>query len=49
MYPQYHKVKSASKQISYGSPLQQKVISTLETIANVVGGTLGPGGKPVLI
>lgn len=49
MHPQYQKVKSASKHISYGQNLSEKVLSTLQVIAKVVGGTLGPGGRPVLI
>lgn len=46
----YHKVKSVSKIVSTGSTgLSDKVLRTMRTIAEVVGATLGPGGRPVLI
>jgi chaperonin GroEL len=47
---QYQKAKSAHKNvIPNGSYLRKKVLDTSSIIASVVGGTLGPGGHPVLI
>ncbi len=47
---EYIKTKSASKKIiPRGSELEQKVLTTMATISKIVGGTLGPGGHPVLI
>jgi len=47
---QYNKVKSAVKQvIPRGDVLQSKILDTMAVVSNVVGGTLGPGGHPVLI
>lgn len=46
----YHKVKSVPKVVATKSTgLSQKVLKTMDTIAEVVGATLGPGGRPVLI
>ena len=46
----YHKVKSVPKVVSTESTgLKAKVLSTMQTVAEVVGATLGPGGRPVLI
>jgi chaperonin GroEL len=47
---EYAKVKSVAKHIDVKGPkLRQIVQSTMKTISDVVGGTLGPGGQPVLI
>jgi chaperonin GroEL len=47
---QYQKVQSAAKRVASRSRgLEDQVQDTLGTIAEVVGGTLGPGGRPVLI
>jgi chaperonin GroEL len=47
---QYVKAKSASKIIlGRGPALKSKILDTMATISNIVGGTLGPGGHPVLI
>lgn len=47
---EYAKVKSVSKHIDVKGPkLRSLVQSTMKTISDVVGGTLGPGGQPVLI
>ena len=46
----YQKIKSVAKAVTTkGSVLDDKVKSTMRTIAQIVGGTLGPGGRPVLI
>lgn len=46
----YQKIKSVAKSVTPKSPeLDDKVKSTMRTIARMVGGTLGPGGRPVLI
>jgi chaperonin GroEL len=46
----YHKVKAVPKLVSTNrSGLGKKVLSTMETISEIVGSTLGPGGRPVLI
>jgi chaperonin GroEL len=46
----YAKVKSVAKQVEVAGPgLDEIVLATMKKIADVVGGTLGPGGKPVLI
>lgn len=46
----YRKVKSAAKIIKTKGPeLEKIVLDTMKTIADIVGGTLGPGGQPVLI
>ncbi len=47
---EYKKVKSASKYVVPRGPhLRKLVLQTIDTIGKVVGGTLGPGGLPVLI
>lgn len=47
---QYIKSKSASKLVvTRGETLKKRVLHTVKTIADIVGGTLGPGGHPVLI
>ncbi len=46
----YQKVKSVGKQVlPRGKQLEKLVLETMETISIMVGGTLGPGGQPVLI
>lgn len=46
----YAKVKSVAKQVEVSGPrLDEIILATMKKIADVVGGTLGPGGKPVLI
>jgi chaperonin GroEL len=50
MSTSYAKVKSVSKAVEVkGGSLSNKVLSTMKTIADIVGSTLGPGGQPVLI
>lgn len=47
---QYAKAKSVSKSvIGRGPQLKDLILNTLETCANVVGSTLGPGGMSVII
>lgn len=47
---QHQKVKSVAKQIqTRGKSLDQTVLQTMETISKIVGSTLGPGGRQVLI
>lgn len=47
---QYAKNKSASKEIySKGQKLDQLILETMDTCAEVVGSTLGPGGMSVVI
>lgn len=47
---EYQKAKSAVKNVlPRGPELKKTILRTAEIIANVVGGTLGPGGHPVLI
>ena len=47
---EYLKAKSASKVVlPRGPALEKKILETMKTISNIVGGTLGPGGHPVLI
>ena len=44
------KIKSAAKDIFVvGDSLEKIVLETMETISGIVGATLGPGGRPVLI
>lgn len=47
----YQKVKSVGKLVlTRDDPgLRENVLSTMSTIRSIVGGTLGPGGQPVLI
>ena len=47
---EYHKIKSVAKVVEVkGQGLTDKVLNTMGTVADIVGGTLGPGGSPVLI
>lgn len=47
---QYQKLKSVGKLcLPEGEKLTNAKLGTLELIKNIVGGTLGPGGKPVII
>ena len=47
---EYQKVKSVSKQIqTRGASLEKTILNTMKIIADIVGGTLGPGGQQVLI
>jgi chaperonin GroEL len=47
---QYQKVKSVAKHVEVkGSALTKRILSTMKTISDLVGATLGPGGSPVLI
>ena len=47
---QYQKVKSVAKIVQTKGPSLEKTIAdTMRTISDIVGGTLGPGGQPVLI
>src|ERR1700686_4651344 len=48
----YRKVKSVGKKVltrQEGERLEVVVNKTMRTLRNIVGGTLGPGGQPVLI
>ncbi|SRR5216683_800933 len=46
----YRKVKTVAKNIMVkGETLDEVVLSTMKTISNIVGSTLGPGGCPILI
>lgn len=46
----YQKVKSVGKEVRpRGKKLEALVQRTMQIVADVVGGTLGPGGQPVLI
>lgn len=47
---QYQKAKSVSKEVlGRGPKLKDLILKTMETCANVVGSTLGPGGMSVII
>lgn len=47
---EYQKVKSVSKRITTkGSKLSKTVLDTMRTISDIVGATLGPGGRQVSI
>ncbi len=47
---EYRKVQSASKYVETAGPeLDRIVLETMKKIADAVGGTLGPGGRPCLI
>ena len=47
---EYAKAKSVAKKIQAKGPdLEKTILNTMATIAKIVGGTLGPGGQPVLI
>ena len=46
----YQKVKSVGKKVlPRGKKLNEMILNTMGTISTMVGGTLGPGGQPVLI
>lgn len=46
----YQKVKSVGKQVLPRSyKLESLILETMQTISTMVGGTLGPGGQPVII
>lgn len=46
----HKKIKSVSKDmVAKGPSLDTKILSTMKSISNIVGATLGPGGCPVLI
>jgi chaperonin GroEL len=46
----YRKAKSVAKDILVSSDkLDSKVLFTMKTISDIVGSTLGPGGRPILI
>lgn len=50
MSTSYHKVKSVGKVVKpRGQELERIVRRTMAIVSDVVGGTLGPGGQPVLI
>lgn len=47
---EYTKVKSAAKQVTIrGDKLRRKILETTHKTSTIVGDTLGPGGRPVLI
>jgi len=47
---EYQKIKSVSKVVQTRGPaLEKTILATMRTIADLVGGTLGPGGRQVLI
>jgi chaperonin GroEL len=47
---QYQKAKSVAKQIQVrGTGLDRTILETMRTISAIVGATLGPGGRPVLL
>lgn len=47
---EYQKVKSVAKQIQVRGPnLDRTILQTMKTISAIVGATLGPGGRQVLI
>lgn len=47
---EYKKVKSASKLVlTKSEELDNSILKTMATISNIVGSTLGPGGRQVLI
>lgn len=47
---EYQKVKSVSKKIqAKGASLEKTILSTMKTISSIVGATLGPGGRAILI
>ena len=46
----YKKAKSAAKDsVPWGNYLEDKILATMRTISTMVGNTLGPGGRPILI
>lgn len=47
---EYNKVKSAAKLVTVrGEKLRKKILDTTQRISKIVGDTLGPGGRPILI
>jgi chaperonin GroEL len=47
---QYQKVKSVGKVVvPPGAALEKKILSVMKLASDVVGATLGPGGRPVLL
>ncbi len=47
---QYQKAKSVAKQVQTRGPgLDRTILETMRTISQIVGATLGPGGRPVLL
>lgn len=47
---EYVKAKSAAKRVTgRGAALEEIILRTTAKVANIVGGTLGPGGHPVLV
>lgn len=47
---EYLKTKTPAKQVTIKSQkLDDIILNTMKTISSIVGGTLGPGGQPVLI
>jgi chaperonin GroEL len=47
---QYQKVKSVAKKVqTRGAALDRTILETMQTISSIVGSTLGPGGRPVII
>jgi chaperonin GroEL len=46
----YSKVQSVAKNVTYASErLEQLILDTTQKISAIVGATLGPGGRPVLL
>ncbi len=46
----YQKAQSVAKQVqTRGKSLDRTILETMETISSIVGSTLGPGGRQVLI
>jgi chaperonin GroEL len=46
----YKKAKSAAKDsVPWNTSLESKVLKTMKDISTMVGNTLGPGGRPILI
>lgn len=47
---EYQKIKSVAKSIQTKGPaLEKTILKTMKVISDIVGGTLGPGGRQVLI
>lgn len=47
---EYQKVRSAAKKVlPRGNQLNRLVLNTMQVVSSVVGDTLGPGGRPVII
>lgn len=45
----YQKVKSVAKEITTGDSLEKIILKTMKEISRIVGATLGPGGRPVIV